>query len=81
MSKEALVKQEQGEPVKVWQEIDCPNCGDMARMFTPQQRTWVGLTVKDIDELMYLTGANRQRTAVEMAFAVEVKLKEKNNGT
>lgn len=42
-------QQEQGESVKVWQEIECPNCGDMARMHTPQQRK--PLTDKQIDAI------------------------------
>ena len=42
------------------------------------QRKWVGLTNAEIAELKILPGANRERTATEMAFAIEAKLKEKN---
>jgi len=41
----------------------------------PQQRTWVGLTEEEIEDLlsMFFTGD-------EQIKAVEAKLKEKNNG-
>jgi hypothetical protein len=45
------------------------------------KREWVGLTPNDVTTLLYLEcGATRQRTATEMAFAVESKLKELNHG-
>ena len=44
----------------------------------PAQREWVGLTNAEIAELKILPGENRERTATEMAFAIEAKLKEKN---
>ena len=43
------------------------------------QRKWVGLTNAEIAELKILPGANRERTATEIAFAIEAKLKEKND--
>ena len=42
------------------------------------QRTWVGLTSDEIAALKTLHGADRERTAIEMAFAVQAKLIEKN---
>jgi len=42
------------------------------------KREWVGLTIEEINTLSNLEGANRQRTATEMAFAVQAKLKDKN---
>jgi hypothetical protein len=77
-------KQEQGEPVKVWQEIECPNCGDMARMHTPQQRTWerpwASLTDEDIERGCNSSWVDRQAFESAVWWA-EAKLKEKNNGT
>jgi hypothetical protein len=69
------IKQEQGEPKKVWQEIDCPNCGDMAKMFTPQQRTWAGLTDEEAQWLY-----DNCRTPANLIDMTEAKLKDKNNG-
>jgi hypothetical protein len=44
----------------------------------PPQKEWVGLTNEEILGLKNLPGATRERTAVEMAFAVQEKLKQKN---
>ncbi len=43
----------------------------------PQQREWVGLTDEEIRALLILPGG-RPRTAIELAYAVEAKLREKN---
>jgi hypothetical protein len=72
----------------------CPTCESLARAVMMDQtahdthnaapapeerkRQWVGLTNKEIEFLCYADGALRQRTATEMAFAVESKLREKN---
>jgi hypothetical protein len=46
----------------------------------PPKPEWVWLTIKEINDLSYLEGTDRKRSAVEMAYAVEAKLKEKNHG-
>jgi hypothetical protein len=75
-----LAKQEQGEPDKYVMDIECTKCGAkqsgiLTVNTTPQQRTWVGLTEEERDEI-YLAvelGANGEEL-------IEAKLKEKNNG-
>jgi hypothetical protein len=42
------------------------------------QREWVWLTEGEVRALVNLPGAGRARTAIEMAYAVQAKLKEKN---
>ena len=56
---------------------DAPHFDDAKPLYSAQ-REWVGLTNAEIAELKILPGANRERTATEMAFAIEAKLKEKN---
>jgi hypothetical protein len=57
-----------------------PNVATPLAAPAPDERSsaWVGLTNKEIEFLCYADGALRQRTATEMAFAVESKLREKN---
>ena len=77
---QALAKQEQGEPVAVRQsngEIYVLGSALVpigAYLYTtPQQRTWVGLTGKDYNEIF--EKARSGEHAVQLA---EAKLKEKN---
>ncbi len=42
------------------------------------EREWVDLTYEEIKALANLPGADRERTAIEMAYAVQAKLREKN---
>jgi hypothetical protein len=59
-------------------KLDCQHC---AAPQPPQQPAeWVGLTDAEITALKHLPDTNRQRTAVEMAYAVQAKLREKNGG-
>ncbi|MBS4019955.1 MAG: hypothetical protein KGZ68_17170, partial [Dechloromonas sp.] len=60
-----------------------PKCGD--RLYTapqPPQQTaeWADLPPEEIKALVNLPGAGRPRTAIEMAYAVQAKLREKNGG-
>jgi hypothetical protein len=85
--KEALAKQEQGEPVGVahlmqegfthciWSEA----CVPVGTKFytTPQQRTWVGLTDREKSNLWLESRAAIPRFHT-YASLVEAKLKEKN---
>jgi len=86
--KEALAKQEQGEPVAWMYESVCGNDfatrnspPDYAKNIrplgytTPQQRTWEGLSVFEINDLVENTEYEDYHTLVE---TVEAKLKEKN---
>ena len=53
-------------------------CVEACSKAVPPKPEWVGLTDEEIKTLAQLEGANRERTATEMAFAVQAKLKEKN---
>jgi hypothetical protein len=44
----------------------------------PMEREWVDLPPEEIKALANLPGADRERTAVEMAYAVQAKLRERN---
>jgi len=83
---EALAKQEQGEPVAWMSEDECivytskqvDGCfqHDHIPLYTtPQQRTWVGLSVFEINELVENTEYEDYSDLVERT---EAKLKEKN---
>ena len=52
------------------------NCGG----YTPQQRTWVGLTDEEVQALRYKIDSTAHWTYDEFARVIEAKLKEKNNG-
>ena len=52
-------------------------CGDVQKMLSPQ-RTWVGLTEEDVWNLLRFRKYNT--VTIEIARAVEAKLKEKNFG-
>jgi hypothetical protein len=85
-------KQEQGEPVALpccgytdasavkWNPfngvVQCHNCGQTYT--TTQQRTWVGLTDEQIEKLAYKNGWPHPESRLELARAIEAKLKEKN---
>jgi len=70
-----------GEIVKAFEDLTAVSIPVMppigTKLYTAP-REWVGLTDEEIKTLAQLEGANRERTATEMAFAVEAKLKEKN---
>lgn len=82
---EALAKQEQGEPVawvdidengamsslRYWSEPD--NRHEVALYTTPQQRTWIGLTSEDYNEIF-----EKARTGEHAVQLAEIKLREKN---
>jgi hypothetical protein len=57
-----------------------PEDGDVGLYTTPPQRTWVGLTDEEIQELRYKIDSTAHWTYGEFAKAIEAKLKEKNNG-
>ena len=73
-------KQEQDEPVGkfakftdgIWREVADGSAG-VPLYTTPQQRAWVGLTVKEANELWESTDSDW-----ELMKRVEAKLKEKN---
>jgi hypothetical protein len=83
---EALAKQEQGEPVGFYDARGNDICieipiGESADWWqpvytTPQQRTWVGLTDIEINDLVH--SHDDFDGLWEFADAVESKLKEKN---
>jgi len=80
-----MVKQEQGEPVawvdidengamsslRYWSEPD--NRHEVALYTTPQQRTWIGLTSEDYNEIF-----EKARTGEHAVQLAEIKLREKN---
>ena len=74
---EALAKQEQGEPV-AWEQFHEHMAGPFYQ--EPQQRTWVGLTDEQLDDIYYCVegGKNALETWREQARAVEAKLRKKN---
>jgi hypothetical protein len=80
-AREALAKQEQGEPDYKVTVIDNqhPNGIPLEQWgyTTPQQRTWVGLTDEERMEL-YPKFTDSDEWTYEKA--IEAKLKEKNNG-
>lgn len=86
--RQALAQPEQapvGMTCKVWTHgcalfdgIDLPN--ETLLYTAPPSKPWVSLTNEQISSLKNLQGANRERTATEMAFAVDAKLKELNHG-
>ena len=66
-------------------EFNYPNGGDIddIPLYTePPQREWAGLTEDDIDDIWDLhcdeAGDARQEDAMNIANAIEAKLKEKN---
>jgi hypothetical protein len=87
LAAEALAKQEQGEPVarmnnEKWTEWHC-KCGNSYKHLCcvqEQQRTWVGLTDEQLDDIYYCVegGKNALETWREQARAVEAKLRKKN---
>ena len=58
-----------GTPVVQELVIDCPRCGHCC-----PQRTWVGLTDEEIDAVW----VDYQLDGIDVARAIEAKLKEKN---
>jgi len=50
-------------------------CGDVQKMLSPQ-RTWVGLTDEEIWTVLQFRGYSKDN--IEIAKAIEAKLKEKN---
>jgi len=68
------------EQPAIWQEVQCPCCGDLARAFPPAPaREWVGLSNEEIAQ------ANKEGWIARQAFEsavwwTEAKLKEKNYG-
>ena len=54
--------------------------GDKLFAAPQPQREWVGLSEREIRALVNLPGAGRPRTAIEMAYAVQAKLRQKNGG-
>jgi len=85
--KEALAKQEQGEPVGFYDARGNDICieipiGESADWWqpvytTPQQRTWVGLTEQEQGAIMESLNAYGTNL-YHFANAIEAKLKEKN---
>jgi hypothetical protein len=80
---EALAKQEQGEPrqedylskaYRLANELRC----HLAIAPAPQQRTWVGLTDEEIDELHGSPMELEHSGALKWVRIIEAKLKEKN---
>ena len=57
-----------------------PEEGDLGLYTTPPQRTWVGLTDKEIDELWmsHHDDFGNALSAIDYERAIEAKLKEKN---
>jgi hypothetical protein len=84
----AKTEQEQGEPVACLHRLVdvtnpvvksgymCMDCGAVFRAYaTPQQRTWVGLTMQDVKVI------EDNAPSIQMAiFMTEATLKDKNNG-
>jgi hypothetical protein len=82
---EALAKQEQGEPVGTAGELFTNTALERldfrpsTKIYTtPQQRTWVGLTDKEIWQLVNDCTIGNDLHADKFARAIEAKLKEKN---
>ena len=67
---------------KEWQETEVPyvvvecNCSGKTTLFSPPQRTWVGLT--DEDKQIAFDDTQEGGGFWEFADAIEAKLKEKN---
>ena len=63
----------------VYFDQNCVGC--VKRMTTPLQRTWVGLTEKDICEAAVKSqeGISPRDDTLRFAIAIEAKLKEKNS--
>jgi hypothetical protein len=57
---------------------EAPQPDHFADAGKPIEREWVDLLPEEIRALANLPGAGRERTAVEMAYAVQAKLREKN---
>jgi len=90
-SKGVFTKSEHGAKLAElgWQEIDCPICGGGARAFPkPPQRTWVGLTDEEVNQLYtqiqeqvdkhWTDGGTSMMFPTTLYKAFEAKLKEKN---
>jgi hypothetical protein len=58
--------------------IECPYPDHFPDAGKMMEREWVDLPPEEIKALANLPGADRERTAVEMAYAVQAKLREKN---
>jgi hypothetical protein len=80
---EALAKQEQGEPV-AWISHNAglyhfkpdESLDPMPLYTTPQQRTWVGLTDEEVNDIT--CGMIKGWVMEQLTRAIEAKLKEKN---
>ena len=70
------------EPDQYAMDIECTKCGAkqsgvLTVHTTPPQRTWVGLTDEEIDNI---TAQKLKWQILDLCLAIEAKLKEKNNG-
>jgi len=66
----------------IWREVAEGSAG-VPLYTTPKQRTWVGLTVDEILSALESVDPETKRLPkglADFAYAVEAKLKEKNNG-
>ena len=88
VGKKLIAELESQEPVKIahrheWfstgemkvGQMRCISCGEWGQEETPQ-RTWVGLTDEEIWIVLQFRGYNTD--TIEIAKAIEAKLKEKN---
>ncbi len=57
---------------------EAPQPDHFADAGKPMEREWVDLPPEEIKALANLPGAGRERTAIEMAYAVQAKLRERN---